>query len=900
FIDGANNTDIQGLSANGLNGGQTGSPPVSIESIESFNIKLAPYDVQFGNFTGGSINAITRSGSNVNKSAAWYYFRNENMAGKSPEPIEKPGNPGEYHRPYLTDFLNQTFGFWNSGAIVKNKLFYFALLEKQTELWPQPYNLDVYQGNSDIAQLSALSNFVQSEYGYDPGSFLETKDQLDATRLNLKLDLNASLYNQFMLSYRYNDASRTFLPRPSGTNVLYFQNSGVTIPATTHSTSLEWKHFFRGNMNNRLLVTFTRQEDDRQWLGDPFPSVSIFDGSATVALGSESATGMYELQANNFSLFNVFKYIKKKQVFTVGTDIDLSRLDNRYLPAYFGSYNFNSVNDFMSRKPPSRFSRFYPFREETGHPTRFQTLRTSLFINDEIKPSSNLTLNAGLRLDVNSILSQPMEDRFFSDSAISIISGYYDLDEARSGQMMKSHWALSPRFSLDYFFPKWKIDLQAGAGIFLGRIVNIWPSDIFNSINGSLDIRTLKEFIPDPYGQPTAESLNLDPENFKGNLNLIAEKFKYPSVFKSSATAIKKLSKGWTFSLEAIYTKNLQEVAFRNINIMPPIGMSESPDSRNVYSTSSAPTKIPLKSNGSNPYTQVLLITNNPDKKGDSYSISFIVQKYFGALSFNGSYTYGSSRILFEITGPQTPIAAQWRNMETVNGKNFNTLSTSDNAFRHRITTWASYKFSYAKGQTATTISLFYNGQSGSPYSYVYLGSLVNDNGIRENTDLIYIPSTKDLSLMRFSPYVNNGMTISEQQQKTNLNNYIENDKYLKNHRGQFSQRNGARLPFTHIIDLHVQQDISIRTRSGKLTFTLTYDVFNFTNMLNKNWGRIYYAQNDSYPLIEFAGFASTTPLIPQYRFRSENISPYSVQTSTVPGNSARWISQLGLKLAIN
>jgi hypothetical protein len=900
FIDGANHNDIQGLAANGLNGGQTGSPPLSIESIEAFNIKLAPYNAQFGNFTGGSINAITRSGSNLNKSAAWYYFRNENMAGRSPEPIEKPGSPGEYYRPLLTEFLNQTFGFWNSGAIVKNKLFYFALLEKQSELWPQPYNMDVYQGNSDKSQLFALSNFVKNEYGYDPGSFLETKDQLDATRLNLKLDLNASVYDQFMLSYRYNNASRTFLPRPSGTNVLYFQNSGVHIPATTHSASFEWKHFFKGNMNNRLLLSFTNQEDDRQWLGDAFPSVSMFDGSATVSLGSETTTGMYELRASNFSLFNVFTYIRGRHVFTIGTDIDLSRLDNRYLPAYFGSYNFNSVNDFLTKKSPSRFSRFYPFAEETGHPTRFQTLRTSVFVNDEFRSGTNLIFNAGLRLDVNSILSTPTEDKFFNESAIPIVTKYYELDGAKSGQMANSHWALSPRFSMDYFIPKLKIDIKAGAGIFVGHIVNIWPSDIFNSINGSLDIRNMKEFIPDPYGQPTAESLNLDPEKFKGNLNLISKKFKFPSVLKTSVNVIKKLPKGWTFSVEAIYTKNLQETSFRNVNIMPPAGVSMLPDSRNVYSTSASPAKIPLMANGVNPYSQVLLLTNNHDKKGNSYSISFIVQKYLGNFSLSSSYTYGKSRILFEITGPQTPMAAQWRNMETVNGRNYTTLSISDNDLRHRITTWASYKFSYAKGRTATTVSLFYNGQSGSPYSYVYLGSLINDNGNRENTDLIYIPTEEDLSAMHFVPFVNNGVNFSEKQQKTNLNKFIENDKFLSRRRGQFSERNGARLPFTHTIDLHIQQEVLIKTKAGRILFTLTYDVFNFTNMINKNWGRIYYVQGDSYPLIEFAGFASTSPLTPQYRFRSGNVSPYSLQNSTVPGNSARWISQLGIKIGIN
>jgi hypothetical protein len=81
----------------------------------------------------------------------------------------------------------------------------------------------------------------------------------------------------------------------------------------------------------------------------------------------------------------------------------------------------------------------------------------------------------------------------------------------------------------------------------------------------------------------------------------------------------------------------------------------------------------------------------------------------------------------------------------------------------------------------------------------------------------------------------------------------------------------------------------------------LSHDVFNFLNMLNKDWGRIYFLLNDSYPLITFADYASTTPdLIPQYQFKPFTGKPYSLQTSTIPGNSARWISQLGVRVSLN
>ena len=140
---------------------------------------------------------------------------------------------------------------------------------------------------------------------------------------------------------------------------------------------------------------------------------------------------------------------------------------------------------------------------------------------------------------------------------------------------MKPDWAFSPRISVDYKIPRYEINLKGGAGIFVGHIVN--AGILMSSIAiAAASTSAPQEFIPDPYNQPDS--------NLR-DLSLIAKDFKYPSVFRSSFVIEKKLWKNWMFSIEGIFTKNIQDVAFRNVNILPPTRKSEKPDSRNIYST---------------------------------------------------------------------------------------------------------------------------------------------------------------------------------------------------------------------------------------------------------------------------------------------------------------------------
>lgn len=912
FIDGVNNNDILGLAASGTNGGQTGSPPISMEAIEQVSVVIAPYDVQYSNFTGGSINAITRSGSNQFKASAWYYFRNEKLAGRSPDPVEKPGVINVFEYPRLSHFSNYTIGVRAGGAIKKNKIFYFVLAESQIEYRPQPFNLADYRGNATALSLAALSDFIKSHYQYDPGSFTESKDILHAQRFLGRLDWNPSDKNKFTLSFRYNNAERTSLSNASGSTLINFSNFAGKFPAESFSTAFEWKSFYKNGATNRVLISMLNEAEDKSWEGKPFPRVNIADGTGSITFGSLPSAVLSLYKGTNVSLTDVFKFTKNNHSFAAGAEASYTGIQDSQINNFFGTYQFKSIEDFLAGGAPIRYQRSFslldnPKDDRTLAAANFHSFHTGLYFNDNIHLKNHFSINMGLRVDLYNLPSHTITDRFFNDSAKAIILKYYDLEGATAGILVKPPLQLSPRFGFVYVIPKDNIVVQGGAGIFSGRMLNISADVLYvrNGVStGNLDIIPQLyglNFNPDPYNQPSSLSLGINPADAKGELDIIAKKIRNPSVFKTSLMVSKKISPSWTLSAEGIVTRNISEFKYTNVNLLPPVKKTDELHPRDVYATINAPSLIPLRVNGTNPYTgQIFLLSNNHGKKGSSYSTSFIVNKTWTKnLSLYASYTFGKSTVLFEPSFNNTIYNTQWRGLETVNGKNNASLSESDLSIGHRVTASMIKTFFYKKKNTSTTLSLFYNGQSGTPYSYVYNGSIVNDDGIKQNYDLIFIPTAADLLIMNFTPVTNSaGMVIySPDYQRQLLDQFIQSDRYLRKNRGKFAERNGARLPFSNIIDCRLQQDFNLKISGRKYGIILNYDVFNILNMISRNWGRIYYLPGESYPLIKFAGYANNS-LKPLYQFTPVAGNIYSLQPSTAPGYSARWISQLGIKIS--
>lgn len=910
YIDGAANNDVFGLSASGTNGGQSGISPISVDAIEQFKVVVSPYDVSLSGFTGGGINAVTRSGSNNLSGSAYYFFRNENLVGK------KPGTNAQYDDPTfvrskLADFNSYTTGFRIGGPIIKDKLFFFFNGEVQREVSPIPFTLSSYQGALKQADLDNLSSILKSKYNYDAGSYTDIVRETNSNKLTGKIDWNINEKHKLSVSHRYT-YGESISPSVSTNQQISFSNGGIYFPSTTNSSSFELKSNLKNNLTNKILIGYTRVEDDRDPIGGNFPSVFINQTTTKdrIQFGSEAFSSANQLSSKILTFNQKLDFYTGKHSISAGLDGEFGNYYNLFVRQNFGAYTFASLQDFLDGKNPTNYDRSYSLlpNDISGDGSKaaaeFKSARFGVFLNDKFDITDKLTLTAGVRVDLNSFPTKASGNIEKNDAYLNTINAIYPLDGAKAGIMPSNKISVSPRLGFNYDVKGDRtLQVRGGTGIFLGRVPMVWPGGVYTNsgvLVGGVSragVTNTKPFVSDVAGgQYTLASFGGSDVVPSGELNLITNTFKLPSVWRSSLGIDKRVGNGWIFSVEGIYTKNRNDVAYSNVVLdKNAIKQTAGADIRTIYSpTASSPAKIDLDATTAgvqNPYTRIFLM-KNADKKdnGYSYNVSFKVEKSLNNLTTSLAYTYGKSMVLNEATSSQN--SSQWRYMETVSGRNAMKLSRSDFDLGHRIVGFASYKVDYLKFG-ATTLSLFYNGQSSNPFSYVYRNSIVNDWARTESNDLIFIPATKDQIVFKDN--------ATADAQWAALDEYIKSDSYLNNNRGGYAERNSSRPPMVHIFDFKILQDFYINAGGKKHTLQLSWDVFNIGNLVNKKWGRQYFVNNDNFPLVTFEGFknAAGGDYTPLMSFKKPTGTPWGLNDGST-GNISRWSSQLGIRYIFN
>ena len=882
YIDGAVNNDVFGLAANGTNGGQTGIAPISMDAIDQVQVVVSPYDVTLGGFSGGGINAVTKSGTNEFKGTAYYFMQNENLAGKTNKTLtDRTGSEASK----LDEFSNTLYGASLGGPIVKDKVFFFANAEIESRETPAPFDFGTYRGNATPADLEALRSHVQSTYDYDPGEFGNIIDKLDGVRLFGKLDFNLNNTNKLTVRHQYTKAEQTNL-NVSDNDEINFSNNGYLFPSTTNATAVELNSQFGSKYSNNLIVGYTTVRDDRDPLVRDFPYVTIEDGEdGRLEFGSEQFSTANQLDQNIFTVTNNFKMYAGDHTLTFGTHNEFFSIYNLFIRQNFGAYRYASIDDFVNGASAIEFDRSYSLVDNlTGDGSAaaadFSAMQLGFYVQDEWAMSPKLTVTGGLRLDIPIITDDPSGDANF-ESTLATLNANYDLEGATAGQAPSGQLMFSPRAGFNYDFGNaTNTRLRGGLGVFTSRIPFVWPGGMFTNNGVTIGGVSERDLTGDIIFEPNVDKQPTNPDFTvpSGQLDLFTENFKYPQVFRTNLAVDHELPYGIQATVEGLYTKTLNNVDYLNVNSDPTVDFTwtGTPDDRPVFTRSRLdPT-----------YSAIYLGRNTSE--GFAYNFTASLSKNFDSgLQAMVAYAFGEAEAINEGTSSQN--SSQWRGAFNVDGRNNAALGRSDFALGNRIIGSLGYKFDWNAGKNvSTTISLFYEGQSGDPYSYVYNGSSARninneDGSTSRNRSLIWIPA--DAS----------EINLTDDSQWEALNTFIENDAYLSANRGGYAKKNGARSPFSNQIDMRILQDFGALLGGKFNKIQLSFDIFNVGNLINPSWG-VRYSNPFDYRLINFEGYAAdgTTP---QFSFTDDRLD---LDRFNIADFSSRWRMRVGVRYIFN
>ncbi len=922
YFDGAVSNDAFGLAANGQNGGQTGISPISLDAIEQFTISVAPFDIRQSGFAGGAINAITRSGTNNFEGSAYYFLRNEALAGSEPA--------GQDRGP-LADFSAKTYGFRLGGPIIKNKLFFFVNAEIQRDETPQPFNVADYNGNLNAAGIQNLADFIRESYGYDVGGYQNNVATLEGDFILGKLDWNIN--DKHKLSFRHSYRTAENLEaRRSGAFGIDFINGSEYFVSETNSSALELSSIFSNTLSNKLTIGATIVRDDRDPFGNPFPAVSLEDGpNGGVTFGAETFSTANLLNQDVITVNNDLTIYKGKHSALFGVNFEYFNAGNLFIRDNYGNYFWEDANDmtgverFLAGQPADSYSHSFSQvdnvnGDESQAIAAFEQMLLGFYVQDEYQVNDRLKLTGGLRVDIPIWPTDvPVNESFNTETVAAIQGQGYDLQGARTGQFIGGSVAFSPRFSFNYDISGDKtLQLRGGIGLFTSRIPLVWPGGAFNNYGLNIGGVSLPDvpFNPNVQEQPKGIDgdgnyiTQIDPNNItpSGQIDLFAEDFKLPQIMKFNLALDKKFSNGLVATVEGIFSDNVNYIRYQNFQVKP--------SNRNL--TGAGPDDRPLF-NGVSPqfgddvvdprYTGIFLASNTDE--GYSWNLAATLSKQFNS-GFSGflSYSYGDSYSAFDGTSSQNN--SQWRGYYNQNGRNSDPsvlgAQRSNFAFGHRVFGQVAYGLDYDIAGNfggRSKLSLNFNGQTGGYFTYVINASNFNfvDDGGFNNNELFFVPNSIDQIPLVDLNY--NGTTYTPQQQWELLDAYISDNDGLADFRGDYVERNTGVMPFQFTMDLRFLQDFYIQMANGQRnTLQLSVDIFNFTNLLNPEWGIVRFTPGfDAYSIVTLerdgnTGFpgSNTTP---QYTINPQLIDgedPWEGNIDDSGLRSSRWQMQVGVR----
>ncbi|HEY5022175.1 MAG TPA: TonB-dependent receptor, partial [Gemmatimonadaceae bacterium] len=821
-IDGSVANDLFGLGSTGQPGGQAGAKQISLEAVKEYQVLLSPFDVRQGNFTGALVNAVTKSGSNQLHGSATYANRSEQL---------------ERNIDYLraAPFNVKQEGFWLGGPIIKDRLLFSVAPEWQQQNQPasgpyvgQPTGV-LPRAAATQAGVDSLRNILMTQYGFaDPGIGGVVKNENPLANMFARFDLiNLPASSRIVARYNYVNGQQDILSRSP--TVLSLSNNGYNFQSVTNSYLAQAFSGFNNGSNNEFLIGLTKIRDKRITpMSAPFVRIlrttnEVNSGTGSMTAGTENSSQGNELDQDIFEITDNFTIPAGNHRLTLGTKNEFFKVRNLFSQNSLGNFTFDSLATLIANTPSSA-TLGIKLPDGTDGAARFNARTLGFYAEDEWQATSRLSTTVGLRLDMPGLTSNPGQN----PDVLTTLG----INTSAVPRNVKQ-W--SPRFGFNWDVTgDQRNQLRGGSGVFVGRPAYVWLSNLFGNsgVNGygNLVCNNIGNAprMPNAGTLPAQTCTNplLTPNI---TANTVDPNLKFPSVWRSSLGYDRVLPWNVIGTFEAMYTRSVANFYYQNIGLVDdPIGTDR--NGRSLYgdipSAAGNPTPSRKPVPGSTPARTLGDVINMTNTKTHDYSYSYTgeVQKRFSN-SFEGSvaYTYGHSYSVWDLTS--SVAFSNWSFGRSYSGRqDAQDLAPSKFDVPHRVIVGGTYTFA-----TKTDVSFSFVGESGVPFEYVY-GSDINGDGSTAN-DLVYVPT--DAHLASEILFLQNG-NLTPAMQADSLEAFISAHECLNSQRGKIMLRNSCRTPWTKFMNASVRQ--SLPTMRGQ-NFILQLDIFNFLNLLNKDWG---------------------------------------------------------------
>ncbi|MBA3671629.1 MAG: TonB-dependent receptor [Gemmatimonadaceae bacterium] len=851
-VDGGSASDYLGL--NTTPGANVGARALSLEALDELRILVAPFEVRQGGFSGGLINAVTRSGSNQFRGSTFVSFGRSDLVGADTAGAR------------IDAFSTLQYGFSGGGPIIRDRLHFFVVADLQAQRSPAAgLRVDDPSVASTDSMAARIARIVRERYGFEPGGAdTPVLNQPNATFFT-KLSWQPSSRHLVELTTNFADARADGLAR--GISSLRrdgWQLSRSGSERRVHNVTTRVKATSSlGIVSNELIASLATSNTDVASVTRA-PIFLIGADPARLPLSAGSTRNAQDIRTDQriIELTDNVTWSRGDHLLTAGVQSQFLHIFDTFFLNSWGAWTFGSV-DALEQGIAQRYERAIasPNRPE-GPVADYSPHQLASYVEDRWSATQNLTLSAGMRVDAP-FLGAPASN--------PVLLASVALGGSDTGRLPSGNAVISPRLGFAYDIGRerdWL--LRGGMGGFAGHAPYVYVNSAYaNTGQDQAILVCTGGDVPPPTGDigrlPTRCLGTTGVSSAKPPVTLFAPDFRFQQAVKFDIGVEHVVGNGITASMDIIHTRTRNTPFLRDMNLAE-TGVNF--EGRVMYgriaNRGAAFDVIPSRLDSA-AFGPVYGFENRSMDRSTSVTVE--LQKKWAAGLFQVGYNWSRSDDVMSFSGNLGPniMAAN-----PIDGSmTARRLRRSARDIPHNLVVTAIVPTAFG-----ISASAFLRARSGTPYAYQAAGD-PNADGFAN--DLAFIPAD---SL---------GMSFSSSSSFAALNSFIEGEACLRDQRGQIMARNSCRNHHVTTLDMRFAK----RLRVGKVkNVEVGVDVFNLPNLLRSDWGIV--RETSSAEGVILLSVSGWDALANRPRYTVPSLLPSRDHVVT---DASRWRMQLSARL---